>query len=94
VTGDLRRNLPLDRQQRIVAVGADKEMKDVLDPLQRPAAELQRPDRIAEVGGIGAAGDSRDLGVMLGEGLSIGRTEMLGPDLRERRNPLTGRPGR
>ena len=94
MTGDLRRNLPLDRKERIVAVGADEKMKDVLDPLQRPAAQLQRGDYVLEVRRVGAAGDGRNLGIVLGERPGIGRAEVLGLDLREGRNPVGGRPGR
>jgi hypothetical protein len=92
VTGDLRRDLALDLQEGLVAVGADKKVEDVFDPRQRLTAQLQRRDGVAEARRLRQRGDGGDLGLMLGKRVSVGRREVLGPDGRKRRNPVGGRP--
>ena len=81
VARDLRRQLALDLEKRVIAMGAREEMEHLLDPPQRTPAQLERRDGIGEIRRLRAAGDGRDLGFMLGEGAHTGRREMLGPDL-------------
>ena len=67
-------------------------MEDVGDTREGPAAQLQRRDGIVEIRRVGAAGNGRDLGLVLGERARIGRAEMLGLDRCEGRHLVRGRP--
>ena len=94
VARDLRRELALDLKQRVVAVGAGQKMEHLLDPPQRPPAQLERRDGIGEIRRLPAAGNGRDLRLVLGEGTRIGRREMLWPDLLKRGHLARGGPMR
>ena len=56
VAGDLRGDLPLDLEQRVIAVGADQKVEDVARPA--PAHGRSVPGRaivLSKLGGSGAA---------------------------------------
>ena len=88
-----RRDLALDRLQRVIGVGAGKHMEHMLDPRQRPAAALQRLDRIGEARRRGLSRDRRDFGGVLRAGARIGLAKVLGLDAIERGNAVGGGPG-
>ena len=92
MAGDLRGHLALDLKKRVVAVGADQEAEDLLDPGQRPPAQLQRRDGVGEIRRLRSGRDGLDLGLVLRECAGVGGRKVLGPDLRERRHPVGGRP--
>ena len=92
VARDLRRELALDLEQRVVAVGAGQKMEHLFDPPQRPPAQLERRNGIGEIRRLRTAGNGRDLGLMLGEGARIRRREMLGPDFFKRGHLARGGP--
>ena len=92
VAGDLRGDLPLDLEQRVIAVGADQKVEDVFDPRQRTAAQFEGADRIIEARRFRRRRDGRNLGLMLGERARVGRAEVLGRDAVERGNLVGGRP--
>ena len=82
-----RRHLALDLLQRIVGMGAGEHMEHVLDPRQRPAAALQRLDRIGETRRRGLGRNRRDFGRVFGAGACVGRAKVFGPDAVERGTP-------
>ena len=92
MAGDLRGNLALDLKKRVVAVGADQEAEDMLDAGQRPPAQLQRRDGVLEVRRLRSGRYGLDLCLMLSECAGVGGRKVLGPDLREWRYPVGGRP--
>ena len=51
MVGASRRKVALDRQKRVVAVGANEDMENGVDPLQSFTAALQRRDGVVEVRG-------------------------------------------
>src|SRR5262245_2163352 len=81
-----RRNLALDREQRIVGVGAGKHAKDPADPIERATRAFHRLNGVLERSGRRITGDCGNLGLMLGEGAVEGRHEMLGRDAAKGRN--------
>ena len=83
--GAARRDVALDRQQRVVAVGAGEDAEHVVDARQRRPACSSATMVLSKVGASGPTGDGGDLGVVLGEGALEGRHEMLGLDAAERR---------
>ena len=93
VCGGLRGDVAFDRQQFLVAVGADQLAEDVIDAGEHAAGVLQRHDGVVEGGRFLPVGDGGDLGVMLGESARIGRHEMLGFDARVGRRAKRRGPG-
>ena len=59
---------------------AGEEGKHVVDPLQRPAAQLERGDRVRKCRRRRLGGNGRDLGRVLGERPCESRQEVLGPN--------------
>jgi hypothetical protein len=92
VAGDLRRQLALNLQERVVTVGADQEAEDLLDARQCPAAQFEGGDGINEVRRGRLAGDGVDLGLMFRERARIGGSEVPGLDGREWRDLIGRRP--
>ena len=84
--GAERRDLALDREDRVIGVGAGERIEHVLDPGQRVAAALQRLDGVGEAGRGRVGRDGGDLGLVLGKGVREGGAEMLGLDAVERRH--------
>jgi hypothetical protein len=90
VARDLGGHLPFDLKERVVAVSADEQAKDVLDARQRPPAQFQCGDGVAEIRRFGPGGDGLDLRLVLRKRAGVGGGKVLGPDQRER---LALRPG-
>ncbi len=87
VPGLARRDLALDRQQRVVGVRAGEHAENTCRPAPSGAAgAFHRLDGVLERGRRRIAGDRGDLGVVLGEGAVEGRHEMLGRDAVEWRH--------
>ena len=87
------RDVALDGEQRVVAVGADELAEDVVDALQGAAGVLQRDDGVVEGRRLRLVRDRGDLGLVLGEGALVGRHEMLGLDAGKRRRAERRVPG-
>ena len=62
VRGELGRDLALDREQGVVAVRARERVKQRRDAGERPAAALQRRDRVVEARRLRIGRDGLDLG--------------------------------
>ncbi len=87
------RDVALDREQLVVAVGADELAEHVVDALQGAAGVLQRDDGVVEGRRRLLPSDRGDLGLVLGERALVGRHEMLGLDARKRRRAERRGPG-
>jgi hypothetical protein len=94
VPGQDRREIALQRLQRIVGMGAGQGAEHVPDAVERAAAALQRADRVVEAGLRRLGGDRLDLRGVLGQRPVERRPEVLGPDPRERRHVERLVPGR
>ncbi len=90
--GDLRRDLALELEQRVVGMGAGQEMEYVADLRQRPAGELQRRDGVGEARWRRIGRNGGDLGLVVVQRTRIGVPEVLGPDAVERRHLVGGGP--
>ncbi len=84
--GEERRDLALDRLDRVIRMRMREIEEDGRDTAERAPRTLQRGDRIFEIGRRGIFRDGRNLGPMFGEGRRKRRTIMIGRDAVERRN--------
>jgi len=89
---DLRRHIPLDFEQSIVAVRAGKKVERITDAIEQAPAQLQGHDGVSEGRRRRFTDNCRDLGLMLGECPRIGGGEMLGGNAVERGNPAASGP--
>ena len=91
VLGLERREVALDRKDRVIGVGAGEHMEKVLNARERSSAQLHRLDGVGKgrLGGI--AGDCGDLRLVRGKGMREGWREILRDDPFERRH--AERPG-
>ena len=87
-----RREVAFDLQKRLIAVSANQEMEDGVHAIKGFAASLQRGNSIFEIGPIGRSRNGGNLCLVRGERAVIGRSKVLRPDLRERRNLIRRRP--
>ena len=78
-----RRDVALDRLQRVVAVGAGEIEKHRRDAIERRAAALQRLDRIVERSWRRIVGDRGDFRALFAKRRLERRREMLGLDRRK-----------
>ena len=87
-----RRDLALDRLQRVVGVAAGEVEEHRRDPAKLAAAALHRLDGVGEARRRGIAGDRLDLADVRVERPIEGRAEMLRRDALERRQLERRRP--
>jgi len=86
VLGLERGQLALEREDRIVGVGAGQEMEKVDGSRERLSARVERVDGVGEGRRLRIAGNGRDLGRVRGECARKGRPEMRGLDPVESRD--------
>ena len=84
VGGQARHDIALEREQRLVAVGADEGEEHCGHPGERPARAFERRDGVGEGRRGRLRRDRHDLVAVLRERRREGRAEMLGRDRGER----------
>jgi hypothetical protein len=85
VPGAAGRDVALDREQRLVGVGARERAEHVGHAPEQPAAQFERRDRVVEAGRGLIGRDRRYLGIVVREGAVEGRRKVRGRDAPERR---------
>ena len=80
------RELTLDRQNRIVRMGAGQQVEDVAGPRERLSTRFERGDGVGEGRRGGIAGDGRHFGGMRGECAGKSFRKMIRSDPVERRH--------
>ena len=83
MAGEQRRDLALDRLDRVTGVGAGLHKEDVGDAFEVAPAPFQRLDGVAKAGRRLVGGDGVDLGAVAAERPVEGRPEMLRLDRRQ-----------
>ena len=86
VLGLERRELTLDRQNRIVGMGAGQQVEDVAGPRECLTTRFEGSDGVGEGRRGGIAGDGRHFGGMRGECAGESFPEMIRSDPVERRH--------